>query len=245
MHHHRRPGTDRVMPRNGIYDHSMRHDGFIDQLLVCNVHEHHNRRIDNGNQLLHHHVLAALCNTGMESNVVLNIALSGMNLVFHPSAEPLQAFDVFLRCILRRHLRNSGFQKKSYIDKIQCKRIFILNGPKSQGIRQSLRCRDNIRPGAAPDLHNSLAGKELYGFTNGTSPHAKPLSQFKLIRKLCPRLHRSIQNVMIDLVLHLLCQQLILQVRKITHRLISIRLPLSVIRHRSFVFPRILSKPPL
>ena len=74
----------------------MGQDGLLRQLFVGNIHEHHDRRINNRDELLHHHVLAALCDAGMECDVVLNVQITAVDLALHPVAQALDALDVLV-----------------------------------------------------------------------------------------------------------------------------------------------------
>ena len=54
-------------------------------------------------------------------------------------------------------------------------------------------------------------GQQLHRLPDGAAPHPELFCQRKLIGQLCPRLDGGIQNVVIDLILHLLGQQFVSQ----------------------------------
>ena len=199
------------MVGNGFNNHPVGHNGFVDQLLVGYINKHHNRRINNGNQLPHHQVFAALGNAGVKGNVIFNIPVSVMNLLLHPLAQTAQPLDIFLSGIPGCHFRNPRLQKQTNVHKIQCQGIFIPHGAQPQRVRQPLGGGHHISPRPPAHLHNALAGQQLHRLPNGTASNTKPLPQFKLIGQLGPRRKGGVQNIVINLILHLLRQQLTFQ----------------------------------
>ena len=176
------------------------------------VHEHHHRCIDDRDQLPHHQILAALGDAGVKGDVVLDVALAAVDLVLHPLAEPPQPLDVLRGGILRRHLRNARLQQQTDVYQIKSQRVLVLHAAQVQRVGKPLDRGHHIGAGALPHLHDALAGQQFHRFADGAAPHPELFSQRKLVGQLCPRLQRFVQNIMVDLILHLLGQQLVFQV---------------------------------
>ena len=200
------------MVGNGFGDHAVGHDGLIDQLFVGDVHEHHHRRVDDRDQLPHHQILAALGDAGVKGDVVLDVAVALVDLDLYPLAEPPQPLDVLRGGVLRRHLRNARLQQQTDVHQIKGQYVFILHAAQVQRIGKPLDRGHHIGAGALPHLHDALAGQQLHRFADGAASYPELFAQRKLVGQFCARLQRFVQNIMVDLILHLLGQQLVFQV---------------------------------
>ena len=199
------------MVGNGFGDHAVGHDGLVDEFFVGDVHEHHHRCVDDRDQLPHYQILAALGDAGVKGDVVLDVAVALVNLGLHPLAEPPQSLDILRGGVLRRHLRNARLQQQTDVHQIKGQRVLVLHTAQVQRVGKPLDRGHHIGAGALPHLHDALAGQQLDRFADGAAPHPELFAQRKLVGQLCARLQRLIQNIMVDLVLHLLGQQLVFQ----------------------------------
>ena len=205
------------MPGNGFGDHAVGQDGLLRQLFVGNIHEHHDRRIDNGDQLFHHHVLAALGNAGMECDVVLNVQITAVDLALHPVAQALDALDVLVGSVQRGHLGHARFQQQAHVHQIQRQCVLVLHAAQVQRVRKALGSRDHIGAGAPPHFHDALAGKQLHRFAHRAAAHTEFFAQLKFIGQLGARFQRRVQNIMVDFVLHLFGEEFVFQMGKFAH----------------------------
>ena len=127
MHRHGVPCPDGVMGCDCLQHHAVGHDRLVNQFFVGHIHEHHDRRVDDGDKLLDNHIFAALRHTGVERDVVFNVAVSIVDFCFHPLAKPPQAGNILIRRVVGGHLCNARFQQQTHIDKVQRQRGFVLN----------------------------------------------------------------------------------------------------------------------
>ena len=197
------------MVGNGFGNHTVGHDGFVDELFVGDVHEHHHRRVDDRDQLPHHQIFAALGDAGVEGDVVLDVAVALVDLGLHPLAEPPQSLNILRGGVLRGHLRNARFQQQTDVYQIKGQRILVLHAAQVQRVGKPLDRGHHIGAGALPHLHDALAGQQLDGLPDGAAPHPELFAQRKLVGQLGPRLDGGIQNVVVYLVFDLLCEQLV------------------------------------
>ena len=197
------------MAGNGLCDHPVGHDGLVDELFVGDVDKHHHRCVDDGDQLPHHQIFAALCDAGMEGDVVLDIAFAVTDLRLHPLTEPLQTLNIFRGGVLRRDLRNARLQQEPDVHQIKSQCILVLHAAQVQRVGKALYRGHYIGAGTLSDLHDALAGQQFDGLPDGAAPHAELFAQSKLVRQLCARLDGGIQNVVVDLVFDLLCEQFV------------------------------------
>ena len=184
MHHHGSLCADGIVVGNGLGDHAVGHDGLVDELFVGDVDEHHHRRVDDGDQLPHHQIFAALCDAGVESDVVLDVTVAVMDLRFDSLTEPLQTLNILRGGVLRCDLCNARFQQKPDVHQIESQRVLVLHAAQVQRVGKPLYRGHYIGAGTLPDLHDALAGQQLDGFPDGTAPHAELFAQSKLVGKL-------------------------------------------------------------
>ena len=148
----------------------------------------------------------------MEGDVVLNVAVALVDLGLYPLAEPPQPLNILRGGVLRGHLRNARLQQQTDVHQIKGQRVLVLHAAQVQRVGKPLHCGHHIGAGALPHLHDALAGQQLDRLTDGAASHPELFAQCKLVGQLCARLQRFVQNIMVDLVLHLLGQQLVFQV---------------------------------
>ena len=147
----------------------------------------------------------------MKGDIVLDVAVALVDLRLYPVTEPPQPLNVLRGGVLGSHLRNARLQQQPDIHQVKRQGIFVLHAAQVQRVGKTLHRGHHIGAGALPHLHDALAGQQLHRLPDGAAPHPELFCQRKLIGQLCPRLDGGIQNVVIDLILHLLGQQFVSQ----------------------------------
>ena len=92
VHGHGAARPNGIVRGYSLNHHAVCHDRFINELFVGHIHEHHNRCINNGDQLLHNHILAGLGHAGVKGNVILNVAVAIMNFALHSLTKASQSW---------------------------------------------------------------------------------------------------------------------------------------------------------
>ena len=134
-------------------------------------------------------------------------------------AQAADALDVLVGRVLRGHFRDARFEQQAHVHEVKREGVLVLYAAQTQRVGQPLGGCDHIRSRAAPYLDDALARKQLDGFPDRAAAHAEHLAQFKFVGHFRARLERRVQNIVINLILDLLGQELIFQVRKLAHLL--------------------------
>ena len=119
----------------------------------------------------------------------------------------------FFRCASACCQRcQSRLHQKAQLEQIGCHLYFVRQKFQTERIfADTAACRYKGTRATA-DFYHTAADQCFDCFTQGTASNAERFCQFKFIRQLGARFQRRVQNIMVDLVLHLLGQQLVFQV---------------------------------